>query len=127
MSIAYLMDAMTLSPYSRSNHVTQPVSRRDFLRRAGGGFGGLALSALLARQAHSGTRCPTANPLAPRPPHLPARARSVIFCFMDGGPSHIDLFDPKPQLQKLAGKPLPSSFPRPMTAMGSTADTPLLA
>ncbi len=46
---------------------------------------------------------------------------------MDGGPSHLDLFDPKPQLHKLAGKPLPSSFAKPMTAMGSTANTPLLA
>jgi hypothetical protein len=51
----------------------------------------------------------------------------VIFCFMDGGPSHIDLFDPKPALGRLAGKPLPPSFPRPMTAMGVTAFTPLLA
>ncbi len=46
---------------------------------------------------------------------------------MDGGPSHIDLFDPKPALLKFAGQPLPPSFPRPMTAMGSTANTPLLA
>ncbi len=106
-----------------------PTSRREFLRRAGAGFGGLALAALLARDAPAETaaRCAAANPLAPRPPHRPARARSVIFCFMDGGPSHIDLFDPKPQLHKLAGKPLPSSFAKPMTAMGSTADTPLLA
>jgi hypothetical protein len=122
------MDAMTPSPYLRSNHVTRPTSRRDFLMRAGAGFGGLALAALMTRDAaRGGARCTAANPLAPRPPHLPARARSVIFCFIDGGPSHIDLFDPKPQLKKLAGKPLPSSFPRPMTAMGSTANTPLLA
>src|SRR5262249_4019418 len=106
-----------------------PQSRREFLTRAGAGFGGLALAALLAREAPAGpaARCAADNPLAPRAPHLPARARSVIFCFMDGGPSHIDLFDPKPQLNKLAGKPLPASFEKPMTAMGSTADTPLLA
>jgi hypothetical protein len=106
-------------------------SRRDFLLRAGAGFGGLALAALLARDGGaapaSGPRRPADNPLAPRPPHHPARARSVIFCFMDGGPSHLDLFDPKPDLKRLAGKPLPASFQRPMTAMGSTADTPLLA
>jgi hypothetical protein len=114
---------------SRSNHISRPASRREFLLRAGAGFGGLALTALLARQTVAGTaaRCAAANPLAPRAPHLPARARSVIFCFMDGGPSHIDLFDPKPQLKRLAGKPLPASFEKPMTAMGSTADTPLLS
>jgi hypothetical protein len=118
---------MTLSPSSRPPHVARPTSRREFLLRAGAGFGGLALAALLARDGFGGPAGRCANPLAPRAPHLPARARSVIFCFMDGGPSHIDLFDPKPQLKKLAGKPLPDSFTKPMTAMGSTADTPLLA
>ncbi len=68
----------------------------------------------------------TYNPLAPRQPHFAPRARSVIWCFLDGGPSHIDLFDPKPQLNKLDGQPLPASFDRPMTAMGKTAFTPLL-
>jgi len=119
---------MTLSPVFPLNHIARPASRREFLLRAGTGFGGLALAALLARDAAgSSERCAASNPLAPHAPHFPARARNAIFCFMDGGPSHIDLFDPKPLLKKLAGKPLPSSFPRPMTAMGSTAHTPLLA
>ena len=65
--------------------------------------------------------------MAAKPPHFPAKAKSVIWCFLDGGPSHIDLFDPKPTLNKLAGQPLPASFARPMTAMGKTAYTPLLA
>jgi hypothetical protein len=123
------MVAMNPTSFARSTHLDQPTSRRAFLRRAGAGFGGLALAALLARDAAAGpaSRYTAFNPLAPRTPQLPARARHVIFCFMDGGPSHLDLFDPKPQLQKLAGKPLPASFPRPMTAMGSTANTPLLA
>ncbi len=121
------MDAMSLPPVPRLSHFAQPASRREFLLRAGAGFGGLALAALLARDAKGSASGSAANPLAPRAPHFLARARSVIFCFMDGGPSHIDLFDPKPQLKKLAGKPLPSSFPKPMTAMGSTANTPLLA
>src|SRR5262249_57894270 len=60
-------------------------------------------------------------------PHHPPTARSVIWVFLDGGPSHIDLFDPKPELTKLSGKPLPDSFDRPVTAMGKTAFTPLLA
>src|SRR5690242_19700784 len=121
------MDAMTSSLTGRWEHFVRPASRREFLLRAGAGFGGLALAALLARDAQGGTRRSATNPLTPRAPHFPARARSVIFCFMDGGPSHIDLFDPKPHLKKLAVKPLPSSFAKPMTAMGSTANTPLLA
>ena len=50
------------------------------------------------------------NPLLPRPPHFPARARNVIFLYMSGGPSHVDLFDPKPDLIRLAGQPIPESF-----------------
>jgi hypothetical protein len=107
-------------------HRTYPLSRREFLSRAGGGFGSLALVALLARDGR-GADGSRGNPLAPRPPHQRARATSVIWCFLDGGPSHIDLFDPKPALKKLEGKPLPESFERPMTAMGITANSPLLA
>jgi hypothetical protein len=104
-------------------------SRRDFLTRAGGGMGLLALLSLLERdgRADEPEGSPTSNPLAPRPPHRQAAARSVIWCFLDGGPSHVDLFDPKPALTKLDGQPLPGSFKRPVTAMGRTAYTPLLA
>jgi hypothetical protein len=112
-------------------HFEAALSRRDFLFRAGGGFGALALWSLLGRDAFSAAADAIAtkavNPLAPKPPQFPAKAKSVIWCFIDGGPSHIDLFDPKPDLTKLAGKPLPDSFTRPMTAMGKTAYTPLLA
>jgi hypothetical protein len=104
---------------------TSPVSRRVFLTRAGAGLGSLALAALLVGEQNASAA--SGNPLVPKTPHLPARARSVIWCFMDGGPSHLDLFDPKPALRKYAGRPLPASFERPMTAMGSTAGTPLLA
>jgi hypothetical protein len=110
-------------------HHERPASRRDFLARAGGGMGLLALSALLEQDAPAAA--PPAggpgNPLAAKKPPLPATARSVIWVFLDGGPSHVDLFDPKPVLTKLHGKPLPGSIPRPVTAMGKTADTPLLA
>src|SRR5689334_21740134 len=94
---------------------TRPVSRRSFLRRAGGRFGMLALSGLLdcdgllaANEDSSGAA--PANPLTPRTPHFPSKARSVIFLFMSGGPSHVDLFDPKPELIRLAGQPIPESF-----------------
>ena len=87
----------------------QPASRREFLRRAGGGFGLLALTSLLERDGLLAANA-TTNPLAPRPPHFAPRARNVIFLFMSGGPSHVDLFDPKPDLIRLAGQPIPESF-----------------
>src|SRR5438874_9649274 len=110
-------------------HHERPLSRRDFLARSGGGFGLLALASLLngPAQASQGDAPAGHNPLAPKPAPFPGKAKSVIWCFLDGGPSHIDLFDPKPELTKLAGKPLPSTFKRPVTAMGRTAYTPLLA
>jgi arylsulfatase A-like enzyme len=108
-------------------HHEPATSRRDFLTRAGGGLGMLALLSLMEKDALAAAAGADRNPLAAREPHFPGKARSVIWCFLDGGPSHIDLFDPKPELQKLAGQPLPSSFKRPVTAMGRTAHTPLLA
>jgi hypothetical protein len=85
----------------------------------------LALSSLLERDGHA-SQPGTTVPGSPRPHHRPT-ATSVIWCFLDGGPSHVDLFDPKPGLTKLDGKPLPGGFERPVTAMGRTAFTPLLA
>ena len=96
-------------------------SRRDFLTRAGGGMGLLALMSLLDGDGRADEpAAPSVNPLAAKPPQFKATAKSVIWCFLDGGPSHIDLFDPKPELAKLAGRPLPPSFNRPVTAMGRT-------
>jgi len=108
-------------------HVPVVTSRRDLLFRAGLGFGGLALSSLLsedAAAAGAGSQGPgVGNPLGPKPPQFGARADAVIFLFMEGGPSHLDLFDPKPALQRLAGQPLPSSFKRPITPMGVSDNT----
>src|SRR5262249_25829027 len=111
-------------------HHQSVVSRLDFLARSGGGFGLLALWSLSQQQAPAAEAEPSEKPLtlaAARPPHFPACPRSVTWCFLDGGPSHLDLFDPKPVLTKLNGQPLPSTFKRPVTAMGRTAYTPLLA
>ena len=110
-------------------HFEAPHSRRDFLVRAGAGFGHVALMALAANVARASGAGPAAagNVLVPRQSHYRPTAKSVIWCFLDGGPSHIDLFDPKPELEKLAGEPLPDSFERPLTAMGKTAFTPLMA
>src|SRR6476646_493418 len=107
-------------------HHATAQSRREFLTRTGGGFGSLALTALLARDGFaSGAAAKSSGGV--HAAHFEPKAKSVIWCFLDGGPSHIDLFDPKPTLKKLAGKPLPSSFVRPVTAMGRTAFTDLLA
>jgi hypothetical protein len=82
--------------------------RRAFLRDAFCGFGTLALTSLLYEDR---LRAASANPLAPRPPHMPqAQAKSVIFLFMAGGPSHLETFDPKPLLNKLDGQPRPKEF-----------------
>jgi hypothetical protein len=101
------------------------ASRREFLARAGGGFGALALASLLGEHASAAGK--RTDPLAERAPHFAPRAKRVIWCFMDGGPSHIDLFDPKPELTRLAGSPLPASIKRPVTSMGVTSGSPLLA
>src|SRR5262245_38136565 len=89
--------------------------RRNFLRNAGGGFGLIALASLLADEGLLANEPATANPLAPRRPHHDASARSIIFLFMSGGPSHLETFDPKPDLQRLHGQPLPESFGTVMT------------
>ena len=92
---------------------------------AGAGFGGVVLSALTGQRIY-GAGPGTKNPVADKIPHHLGKAKNVIFLFMEGGPSHLDLFDPKPLLNELAGKPLPESFDRPVTAMGE-AESPLLA
>jgi len=85
-------------------------TRREFLWQAGAGFTGTALAGLMALEAgrvHAASAsqaAPEANPLKPRRPHYPAKAKSVIFLFMYGGPSHIDTFDHKPKLNALDGK-----------------------
>src|SRR5918995_928889 len=88
----------------------RPVSRREALRRAAAGFGSMAFAGLLAEEV-SAARAPS-NPLDPKPPHFPARAKRIIFLFMKGGPSHVDTFDYKPLLQRDDGKPLPFAKPR---------------
>ena len=98
-------------------HVPAFASRREFLHLAGGGFGALAMSALAADAA------PTDDPLTPKLPHFAAKAKSVIFLFMEGGPSHVDLFDPKPELTKRHGQKLPDSFGRVITPMGTGGNT----
>jgi hypothetical protein len=85
--------------------IQRRISRRELLQRAAGGFGAIALSALLAESAAVEAAVnPSADPLAPRPPHFPPLAKRVIFLFMTGGVSHVDTFDHKPNLLADAGK-----------------------
>ncbi|MEM7234365.1 MAG: DUF1501 domain-containing protein, partial [Planctomycetota bacterium] len=88
------------------------MSRREMLRKSSNGFGALALSALLADPAYSalGNQAVSSRQL----PGFRPRAKHVIFCYMSGGCSHLDSFDPKPRLQKEAGKPLPMKVERTM-------------
>lgn len=85
------------------------VSRRWFLRDCGVGLGKIALGGLLSGAFRAGAATVPVDPLAPRQPHYPPRARHVIHLFMAGAPSQLDLFDPKPELARLEGKPLPPS------------------
>jgi hypothetical protein len=94
------------------------LTRREMLKRCGSGFGALAAAALFRETAFGGLlgdagtdtgstgARTTSNPLAARPPQFPAKARSVIFLFMDGGPSQVDTFDPKPRLDREHGQPI---------------------
>src|SRR5262245_4926016 len=92
----------------------QPLSRRSLLLGLGGGFGAVALSSVLADAgllaAESHVEPVAKNPLAPRAPHYAPKAKRLIFLFMNGGPSHVDTFDPKPELTKRHGQTLPDSF-----------------
>ena len=86
-------------------------TRREFLWEVGGGFAGLALIDLLSRDGFFSTQVRAASTgkatrlLSPKAPHFPTRAKHVVFLFMNGGPSHVDLFDPKPTLSKYHGQP----------------------
>src|SRR3954470_9469534 len=90
------------------------ASRRNFLTRAGSGLGAIALIDMLNGSRSLATAAGASNPLAPKAAHHTARAKAVIFLFMEGAPSHLDLFAPKPALENLAGKPMPESFGRPL-------------
>lgn len=98
-------------------------SRRTFLTQAGGGFGAIALASLLAEDSVAAEKSTSVD--SAKQPHFSPRVKRVIWLFMHGGPSHVDLFDPKPDLIRYAGKPLPDSFGMVMTRR-KVAENPLL-
>jgi hypothetical protein len=103
-----------------------PLTRRDFLCRSGMGFASLGLAGLMASQGLV-SAAPTGaamSPLAPKKPHFPAKAKRVLHIFANGGPSHVDTFDPKPLLEKYAGKPLPRENLRTERKTGAAFPSP---
>ena len=93
-------------------------TRREFVWEMGGGFAGLALASLmgatgLTPQSASAARRPSDNPLSAKGSHHPTKAKACIFLMMNGGPSQVDTFDYKPELQKHAGQPLPEDKTEP--------------
>jgi hypothetical protein len=107
-----------------------PVTRRQWLQRSGLGLAATGLATMLCESsisdspaaAHAAERA--VNPMLPKAPHFPARARHVIHLFMNGGPSHVDTFDPKPALQKYAGQVLPTGNLRTERKTGAAFPSP---
>lgn len=92
------------------------ISRRDFLLRAGMGLGALSMGGFAEAQ--------TASPLAARVPHFAPKVKRIVHFFLNGGPSHLDTFDPKPLLAKYAGKPLPGEYLRTERKTGAAFPSP---
>lgn len=99
-------------------------SRRDFLRNGGLGFGALALADLLSAESSGKV---ASNPLAPRLPHTPGTSKNIIFLFMQGGPSQLETFDPKPAMARFDGQLLPESLRDFDLAQINTADAKVMA
>lgn len=103
------------------------VTRRDFLSKCGMGMGALSLAALFGE---TGLLAPAAlavesrNPLSPQAPHFPGKAKRVVHFFLNGGPSHVDAFDPKPALQKYAGQSLPGEYIKTERKTGAAFPSP---
>src|ERR1022692_2424097 len=100
-------------------------TRRRFFEECAGGVGIMALAQLMEREGRAATA--EINPLAPRKPHFAPKAKNVIFMFMEGGPSQIDLFDPKPEWQKGSGRPLPDSMTKDLRLAFTKPNAAVLA
>src|SRR4051794_27641847 len=104
-----------MTPHDIDDALTLARTRRHFFRDCGVGVGSMALASLLAKDAPA---APVAHapgserrdPLAPRKPHFKPKAKAVIYLFMAGAPSQLELFEPKPELNKLNGQRVPESF-----------------
>ena len=99
-------------------------SRREFLNRSGMGFAGLSLAGMLAEQSGAGVAQAATSPMVPRMPQFAAKAKHVIHIFCNGGPSHVDTFDPKPKLLEYVGKTLPTENLRTERKTGAALPSP---
>jgi hypothetical protein len=106
-------------------HHPRAATRRDFFTRAGSGLAGIALLKMLHEDGALAATAPL-DPMAPKQPHYPPKAKSIIWLFMEGGPSHVDTFDPKPKLLELQGQPIPESMRPKFTAMAGTSKNGLM-
>jgi hypothetical protein len=102
----------------------QPISRRVLLQRVGTGMGMLGLASILNQQGLLAADAAPASPLSPKAPHFPAKAKHVIHLFMNGGPSQVDTFDPKPSLEKYHGQKPPAGLLKTERATGSLLRSP---
>jgi hypothetical protein len=109
--------------YRNSTHYRRASTRREFFSKAGSGLAGVALTHMLHQD---GLLAASADPLTAKKPHHTPAAKSIIWLFMEGGPSHVDLFDPKPKLVELAGQPIPESMRPKFTAMPGTSKNGLM-
>ena len=113
-----------------SHHPPRPfdrfLTRRQMLKRCGMGMGAMALGQLMVQAGLTGSASAATpiNPLAPKLPQFPAKAKRVIHLFMNGGPSQVDTFDPKPMLQKYAGKPIPMAYLKTERRTGAAFPSP---
>ena len=104
------------------SHHWEVTSRREFFTRAGSGLAGIALASLLQQDGKAVSLPP--DPLAPKKPHHAPKAKSVIWLFMEGGPSHVDTVRSEAaSCNELSGQPMPASFGKPITAMGTASNT----
>src|SRR5688572_24883579 len=113
--------------HHKPNYEHLALTRREFLGRCGMGMAGLSLAGVMngiGGALHARASESFASPLAPKQPHFPAKAKHVIHIFCNGGPSHVDTFDPKPSLAKYAGKNLPMENLRTERKTGAAYPSP---
>ena len=110
--------------HHQPNYEHLALTRREFLNRCGMGLGAMSLASVMGGVLNAGASETLASPLAPKQPHFPAKAKHVIHIFCNGGPSHVDTFDPKPSLAKYAGKNLPMENLRTERKTGAAYPSP---
>src|SRR5687767_3823612 len=110
--------------HHQPNYEHLALTRREFLSRCGMGLGAMSLASVMGGVLNAGASETLASPLAPKQSHFPAKAKHVIHIFCNGGPSHVDTFDPKPSLAKYAGKNLPMENLRTERKTGAAYPSP---